>query len=333
MPGPELLLGGIILGALVLYALLGGADFGGGLWDLLARGPRRAEQRALIARAIAPVWEVNHVWLILALVLLFTGFPLAFSALGTALHVPLVLFLLGIVARGSAFAFRSFDSRGERANLRWGLLFSGASLISPLLLGATVGALASGRVVVGEPWAWLSPFTFVTGLFALALFGFLAAVYLCNEAEAPALAEDFRRRALLSAGVVALLAAAVLGLAHDEAPRVFYGLWRSPWALGLHGATAVVAVATFVFLGTRRYRAARLSAAAQVGLIVLGWGISQFPYLIVPTVTLAQGGAHPETQRLVLRTLPWGGAVLGPSLALLFWVFKRRPSAAPPANP
>ena len=155
----EVLLGGAIVVALMLYVLLAGADFGGGVWDLLAFGPRRARQRQAIEHAIGPIWEANHVWLILVVVVMFTAFPTAFAALSTSLHVPLTLFLGGVVFRGSAFAFRSFDGgagagsgadRGDRAQRRWGLIFSLASLISPLLLGMTVGAIASGRIRVTD---------------------------------------------------------------------------------------------------------------------------------------------------------------------------------------
>jgi len=321
MPPPEALLGGSILGALTAYAVLGGADFGGGVWDLFARGPRQAEQRRLIAHALAPVWEVNHVWLIVALVLLFTGFPRAFAFVGESLHVPLVALLLGIVGRGSAFAFRAFDVRGDRVGQRWGRVFSVSSLLSPLLLGATVGALASGRLVPGSAFAWVSPFSVVTGLFALALFAFLAAVYLCAEADGPDLRESFRTRALVSGVIVAAMAALVLAISSREATVVFHGLLRSRWALLLHGATAIFALTTFAALLDRRFELARLTAAGQVGLIVLGWGASQYPYLVVPSFTLADA-ARPETLRLALLVLPLGGALLLPSLWLLFRVFK-----------
>src|SRR5881409_3123302 len=190
------LVAGIIVVALNAYALLGGADFGGGVWDLLARGPRRERQRHLIAEAIGPVWEANHVWLILAIVLLFTCFPPAFARLGTLLHIPLSIVLIGIVLRGSAFTFWRYGggAQGDREQRRWGLLFAVASLITPLLLGATVGAIASGRLGDGGRGtgdgfyatyvaSWLNPFALAVGLFALVAFAFLAAVYLTLEAE------------------------------------------------------------------------------------------------------------------------------------------------------
>src|SRR5206468_5641916 len=138
------ILAGIIFVALNAYALLGGADFGGGAWDLLALGPRKERQRELVAGAIGPVWEANHVWLILAIVLLFTGFPPAFARLGTLLHIPLSLVLIGIVLRGSAFTFWRYGADAEQRH--WGMVFAIASLITPFLLGTTAGTIASGAL-------------------------------------------------------------------------------------------------------------------------------------------------------------------------------------------
>jgi len=325
---PADLLGSVILAALVAYALLAGADFGGGIWDLLAAGPRRAEQRALVEHAIGPIWEANHVWLILVVVVLFTGFPAAFAAVSTTLFTPLVLLLVGIVLRGAAFTFRAYDDRGDRVQARWGLVFSGSSVLAPLLLGVVVGALASGRLRVGPdgaplsaPLDALSPFTAATGLFACALFAFLAATYLAVEAEG-ALRDDFRARALLAGVAVFLAAALAAALSWSEAPLVFHGLTGRRWSLPLHAATAVSALGAFAALLGRRFRLARLAAAAQVALIVLGWGASQYPYLVVPDVTLASASGPRATQVALLVALAAGALTLFPSLYLLFRVFK-----------
>ncbi|AKF84049.1 cytochrome BD ubiquinol oxidase subunit II [Myxococcus fulvus 124B02] len=336
----DVLLGFLLAGTFVLYALFGGADFGGGVWDLLAFGPRKAEQRALIARAMGPVWEVNHVWLIVGLVLLFAGFPRAFAALSVALHVPLTLLLLGIVFRGAAFTFRTYDTRGDVAQRRWGLVFSGASVVAPLLLGMCVGAVVSGsihvegRVVMSGFFAsWLSPFAWAVGVLALALFAFLAAVYLTHESSTPGLREDFRARAL-GAGVAVFVAAVlVLVLARDGAPRVWEGLSRSPFALGLHAATGVSAAAAFALLWTRRFAWARLAAALQAGLIVLGWAASQYPYLVVPDITLRAAAASPGTLKLLLVAIGVGALIVIPSVILLFRVFRPRPEGMSVPHP
>ena len=139
-------LAGLLVVALNAYVLSGGADFGGGVWDLLASGRRKAAQRDLVARAIGPVWEANHVWLILAVVLLFTCFPAAFARLAVTLNLPLTGVLVGVVLRGSAFAFRGYGGDRDVVQRRWGRVFAVASLVTPVLLGVAVGAVASGAV-------------------------------------------------------------------------------------------------------------------------------------------------------------------------------------------
>ena len=212
----ETIIAGVMIASLVLYALLGGADYGGGVWDLFAFGPRARKQRTLIAEAISPVWEANHVWLILVIVILFTAFPPAFAAIATALHIPITLLLIGIVLRGTAFTFRTYDVQRDEVQRRWSLVFSIASIITPVLLGITLGAIASGTVRVedgvvvnGFFRSWLAVFPFAVGFFALALFAFLAAVYLTLETRDRELQEDFRLRAIVAGVVVGILALTV----------------------------------------------------------------------------------------------------------------------------
>jgi len=325
----DLLLAGTMGAALCLYFLFGGADFGGGVWDLLARGPRAAAQRRAIAAAIGPVWEANHVWLILVIVVLFTGFPTAYALISVALHIPLTLFLIGVVLRGSAFAFRALDMSGDSGQRRFGLVFSIASTIAPVLLGMIVAALVSGNirvmdgtVVVSGFWdGWLGLFPLAVGLFSLALCALLAASYLCVETTDPALREDFRRRALAAAAAVGVAALVAFELATDEAPRVRVALAMS---LPFHLPTGAAAVTAIVALLTRRFRLARAAVAAQTVLILFGWAMAQYPYLIVPDVTLQGASASPRTQRLLLIVLAAGLPVLVPSLWLLFRVFKPR---------
>jgi cytochrome d ubiquinol oxidase subunit II len=229
---PEVI-AGVIAVALNAYVLTGGADFGGGVWDMFATGVRRERQRELIADSIAPIWEANHVWLIVVVVVLFTGFPSAFSMMGTVLHIPLTIMLIGIVLRGSAFVFRSYGPYGRN---RWGLAFAITSVVTPLLLGSIIGSIATGAVadaaekiggvtsfteVFVRPWA--TAFPAAVGLFALALFAFLAATYLTVETRDDELREDFRIRAIAAAGAVFACAAVALVLARSAAPR---SSWR-----------------------------------------------------------------------------------------------------------
>jgi cytochrome d ubiquinol oxidase subunit II len=319
----------VLLASLIIYALLGGADYGGGVWDLFAFGSRAPEQRSLIANAIGPVWEANHVWLILVIVILFTAFPPAFAAISTALHIPLTMMLIGIVLRGTTFTFRSYDVQRDDVQRRWSLVFSIASIITPILLGVTLGAIASGTirvensvVVSGFFNSWLAPFPFAVGFFALALFAFLAAVYLTLETPSHDLQEDFRLRSLIAGLAVAVLALTVFLLAGTGAPTVRAGISRTWWALILHLFTAVFAVTAFYSLWTRKYRVARVCAAAQVTLILLGWAFAQYPHLVEPDITIASAAAPSITLQLLLGALAIGALVLFPSYYYLLRVFK-----------
>ncbi|HKR12916.1 MAG TPA: cytochrome d ubiquinol oxidase subunit II [Pyrinomonadaceae bacterium] len=326
----ETIIAGVMIASLVLYALLGGADYGGGVWDLFAFGPRARRQRALIAEAIGPVWEANHVWLILVIVILFTAFPPAFAVIATALHIPITLLLIGIILRGTAFTFRTYDVQRDDIQRRWSLVFSIASIITPILLGTTLGAIASGTIRVengtvasGFFNSWLAPFPFAVGFFALALFAFLAAVYLTVEAdEERELQEDFRRRALIAGVAVGVLALTVFVLAGTGAPTVRAGISRTSWALGLHFLTAVAALGAFFTLWTRRYKIARVCTAAQVTLILLGWAFAQYPAVVEPDITLWSAAAPQITLQLLLGALVAGALLLFPSYYYLFRIFK-----------
>ena len=320
-----------LFGSLVIYALTGGADFGGGVWDLFASGPRAKPQRALIARAIAPIWEANHVWLILAVVILFSAFPPAFAALCTALHVPLGLLLLGIVLRGSAFAFRSYGP-GPDFERRLDRVFAVSSLLTPVMLGVVVGAIASGGVPASlEPRPlrayfdlWLAPFPLALGAFTLCLFAFLAAVYLAVEAEDAPLREDFRARGLASGLACAALAWLCLWLASRDAAHVVHGLTTGLRAALFHASTAAAAIGALAALYTRRFRLARVLAAAQVALVVGGWALAQAPYLVPPDLTITSAAAPRSVLLPLIAALGAGLALVVPSFLLLFGVFKRR---------
>lgn len=322
--------------SLAAYVLLGGADFGGGVWDLFASGPRREQQRDLIAHAIAPIWEANHVWLILAIVLTFTCFPPAYARLGTVLHIPLTLMLVGIVLRGSAFIFRAYDTDPE-SQRRWGRLFAIASLVTPLLLGICIGAVASGRVVESDEGSfvdrfvapWLTPFSLATGLLTLAVFALLAAVFLTLETSDRELADDFRRRGLMAGAAVFVTALAALGLARSHAPLMTEGLIGSPWALPFHVLTGVSGLATLGTLWLRRFRLARMTVGVQVLCIVGGWALAQYPYVIPPDLTILEAAAPPKTLRLTIIVLGAGGVILLPSLVYLFRIFKGAPADQP----
>jgi len=328
---------GVMVLSLNMYVLLGGADFGGGVWDFFARGNKQDEQRALIAEAIGPIWEANHVWLILVVVLLFSCFPKAFAHLATELHVPLTIMLVGVVLRGSAFTFRTYDSKQDAVQRRWGRIFSVASLLTPIVLGVCLGAVSSGALPLRspreaaalsfaarfvDPW-FASAFPWAVGLLTLLLFAFLAASYLTVEAPEGVLRDVFRRRALQSQGALLLTALATLVVARAENPLLFDGLTNGRTALIMHMITACAAATSIWALFTRRFQIARLAAAAQASFILWGWAWTQFPWIIPPDRTITELAAPRITLQLILGALGIGTVILLPSFVYLFRVFKR----------
>lgn len=329
---PELI-GLVALVLLIAYAVLGGADFGGGVWNLLAWGVRAEEQRRAVAVAMGPVWEANHVWLIFLIVILFTAYPLAFAALSVALFWPFHLVLAGIVLRGAAFVFRAHGRAAAGTPLGWGAVFGAASVITPLLLGASLAAVSTGQIRVvdgivqrGVESSWPGAFTLATGVLTLAVCAYLAAMYLTLETEGE-LREDFRVRALILWLVGGVISLGTLLLARSEAPRLWQELTSFPPVLAVL-AGILVAPATAFALWRRRYGLARELAVGQVALLLIGWALAQRPYIIYPDVTLSGSAAPPATLGFVLWTLPFGLALLLPSLWFLFAVFKWRNPAA-----
>lgn len=320
--------GAVLLAGVVLYALLGGADFGGGVWDLLARGPRAEQQRRAIAHAIGPIWEANHVWLIFVIVVVFTAFPPVYSELSSALYLPFTLALLGIVFRGAAFIFRAQAQGILWAERGWGRVFAVASTVTPAIFGMAAGAVASGRVrlVDGKPvngyWSpWLSLFPLTIGGLALCICAYLAAVYLTLE-TAGGLQEDFRRKALWTGAVFTALSMLALLLARSRAPQIWHGLTREapvmvPLALAATGLSGWA-------VWSRRYHLARVAAAVGVTVLLAGWALAQYPYLVVPDLTFDESAAPDATLRALLIVLGGGALLLAPSLWLLFSVFKRQ---------
>jgi cytochrome d ubiquinol oxidase subunit II len=315
--------------SLVVYSLLGGADYGAGFWDLLSFGPNREGQRNLIGEAIQPVWETNHVWLILIIVLMFSGFPVAFSAITVKLAVPLYLVLLGVVLRGSSFVFRHYFVGNVRMQLYWGRVFSISSSMTPLFLGIVIGGISGDAVAANERftgngffWSWFHPFPLLVGLLSLSLFAYLSACYLTVEAEDPALQSDFRTRALVSGGASIVLAALTYLVAGHGAHGIKDGLWNNPYARLIEIGAIVATISAFEALWSRSYRRARIASAAQVTLILLGWGIAQFPYLVRPDITIYNGASPRSVLTSLIIVVSIGAVVLVPSLALLFYVFK-----------
>lgn len=314
--------------SVIIYASLEGADFGGGLWDFLAFGPQKDEMRKIIKDAIAPVWEANNVWLTYLIVGLLTAFPIVAQLLTTALFIPLVLILIGIVLRGSTFIFRSFSPSALRP--LWGHIFSVTSILTPFLFGTMAAAVASGalRIVhgqmpVGLIGAWLTPFAIVVGLMAIALCATISAVYLTVEAQAihkQKLVESFRWRALFAGACMAILGLVGLILSPSEAPILWQGMLdHAIWAVVV---TLLIGIATAATLVFRRFRFSRILMIMQTGALIGTWGLAQLPYIVPPSLTVTSAASPPLTLLELFISALVGMSMLIPALWFLFHVFK-----------
>jgi cytochrome bd ubiquinol oxidase subunit II len=328
----------IVLIGLALYVVLGGADFGAGLWQLATlpatrRGSAEARERAEEIReyahhAMGPVWEANHVWLIFVLTVTWTAYPEAFGSIASTLAVPLFIAALGVVARGAAYALRSGTDR-PRELARIDTVFAVASLLAPFALGTIVGALASERVPLGNAAgaqfsSWLNPTSIITGALAVAVSAYLAAVYLAADAARAGdrqLTGSFRLRALLAAALAGALAVAGLIVLHGDAHRVYHRLLQGPGLPALI-VSVLAGVATVALVLARRFDSARVTAALAVAGMIAGWGLAQQPRLL-HELTVQQAAAPHETLVLVLVAIAIGAVILFPSLALLFSLMLR----------
>ncbi len=333
----EVVLGASLVGALTCYLLTGGADFGAGMWSLFALGKSGQRQRALIDQALGPIWEANHVWLIVAVTILFTAFPAAFALITTALHIPLTLMLLGIVLRGTAFAVRTHDiASGIDASSGtsdiWRYVFAGSSILTPALLGICLGAVASGHLTaVSSPGSftqrfvapWLAPFPLIVGILTTVLVAYLAAAYLLVEARDHDLRTQFARRAMVSCAAVLVVGGLALWVARDGAPEIYSALLHTP--LGIMSVFLAISfhLAALSALWRLRGRSARNLAIGGAVIMFWGWALSQYPFLVEPHLTIAQAAPHPTLQ-LLFVTLVLGSLVLFPLLYYLYRIFKGR---------
>jgi cytochrome bd ubiquinol oxidase subunit II len=328
--------GAILLATITLYAILGGADFGGGLWDLLAGGDRRGQApRQLIDESITPVWEANHVWLVFALVIFWTGFPDAFAAVMSAVALPIWLAVGGIVLRGAGFAFRK-EARGITLQRAAGATFAFSSLLTPFFMGTVIGAMAAGQIPAGASRASLPAWTGATSLLIGFLFvgacGYLAAIYLIGEAAGRGdrrLETYFARRAQAAGLVTGALSLATLAELHGSNPALFRHLTGRALPLVIIAAVTGVAVVALLTVSPARLgapsgspgrtRGARPLAALGVAAVIWGWGVAQYPTLLPGTpVTLSNAGA-PHTTLVALVVLFVALVlIVGPSFGLLF---------------
>jgi cytochrome bd ubiquinol oxidase subunit II len=306
------------------YAVFGGADFGAGFWDLTAGGAERGERpRALVDHSIGPVWEANHVWLIFSLVILWTAFSEAFASITLTLFVPLSIAALGIVLRGSSFAFRKavFRTRDQR---NFGAAFALSSVFVPYCLGAVAGAIASGRVPAGgkagDPWSsWINPTSILGGVLAVCVCAFLAATYLVWDArrlEDDTMVEYFRRRAVGAAVVAGVAAFVGIFVLRDDATYVFHGLTSR--ALPFVIISALCGVGALVLLARNAPRGGRMLAVGAVASVVVAWGVAQWPYILPTSLKVADAAAPSSTLKAVLVVFGVAVLIIVPSMILLY---------------
>jgi cytochrome bd ubiquinol oxidase subunit II len=324
------------LQGVVLYAILAGADFGAGIWQLLAgRGERGRRIREHAHRSMAPVWEANHVWLIFVLVVVWTGYPVAFASIASTLAVALTAAGLGIVLRGVAYALRSASAGpGEQRTID--TMTAVGSLVAPFALAAAAGAIASRRVPVGNAagdlWSsWLNPTSIMAGVLALLSSAYLAAVYLAADARRAGddeMVATFRLRALVAGAVAGVAAIAGAFVVRADARWIFDRLVDTPAVLSV-ALSVLAGAAALALVARRRLDAARVSAAVAVAAVVGGWALAQNPMLL-PGLTVREAAAPDNVLWLLVVSILAGGLILFPSLGLLFRLVLRGRFSAPP---
>ncbi len=314
----------VLFAGLAAYAVFGGADFGAGFWMAFAFGRAASEQREAMFDAMGPVWETNHVWLILVLVVLWTAFPSVFAAVFTGLYLPLVVALLGIVFRGAAFAFRHYGSPGENELPATGLVFSIASIVTPFAMGVAVGAVAGGHLdpdatATGIFEAWLHPFPIVCGFIALGIIAFLTPAYMLLRPVGD-LREDFRRSALAGSLFLGAMTTLAIPVAFADA-NAFSDRLDEPRAIAAIVVAVMMGLASLFVLLRGLDRLTPVVAGATVVAVLAAWAAAQYPYMILPDLRIQDAAAGDATLEAFLIVLPIGSLILVPSLVFLFRLF------------
>lgn len=313
----------LILAGLVAYSVFAGADFGAGFWMLPGGGlTQRVREHA--HRAMGPVWEANHVWLIFVLVICWTGYPEAFASIMSTLTIPLFIAAIGIILRGSTYVLRSAEGT-TRMGSAADIVFAAASILTPFALGTVVGGIASGRVPVGNAagdmvTSWVNPTSAMIGAIAVVTGAYLAAVYLAADARRVGDAEledAFRRRALIMAVVAGAVALGALPVIRDDAPRLYDGLTHGA-GLACVIVSAAAGLVTISFVWIRRFELSRVTSAAAVALIIGGWAFAQRPYILPPYLTVKEAASEHGTLIAIVVSAVLAAVLLLPSLSLLY---------------
>lgn len=320
--------------SILLYLVLGGADFGAGILELMTSSRNRSRTRNTLYHAIGPIWEANHMWLIIAIVILFVGFPFIYSEMSTYLHIPLLIMLMGIIARGTAFVFRHYDAVRDEMQWLYNRIFISSSFITPLFLGIIAGSTVSGHIGSQENdflsayvFSWLHWFSVAVGLFTVSLCGFLASIYLIGEADDEHDRQRFIRKAR-SMNIAAVICGALVFLA-AEVEHVPLRQWVFTNPVGL---TAVIAaslslIALWYFIQRGKVMILRVLAGFQVTMILLAISYAHFPYFIIikdgPSLSLLEHQAPPKTMEALALALLLGSVLILPALFYLYYSFQK----------
>lgn len=316
--------------SILLYVLLGGADFGAGIIEIFT-GQRGINS---ISKAIAPVWEANHIWLIVIVVIIFNAFPEVYSTVGTYLHIPLLLILFGIIFRGTAFTFRYYDPYEDDSHQIYTLVFKIFSVLTPFFLGVTIGAIILGDITI-DPEAtfyarfmkpWINLYSFMMGVFMVELFAFLAAVYLSGEPVSEDLSRQFQKYtgwimwALIGTGFLVFVTAEIHGM---QLLRLFINS-----GISMTSAFTATILLPFLINFMRRGKVVftRITAGAITTAVIVGWFGVQFPVLVsiknAEALTIYNTAAPHKTILMLVLALIIGLAIVIPLLVYLFKVFK-----------
>ncbi len=324
--------------SLLLYCLMGGADFGAGILEIFMGRENRRAQREIVDRALGPVWEANHMWLILMVVILFMGFPGVYSRVSTNLHLPLTAMLMGIIARGCAFTFRHYDAVKGRSQKPYNLFFAYASLWTPFWLGVVTGALVPGGMTMeptgyldGYVRPWLRPFPLALGLFTICLFALLAAVYLIGESPAGPIRKRFARRAVAASAAAVASGGVVFWGAENDGIHLALKFAGSLPAIACMVAATVLMPVLWVSLTREWGWGSRILAGGQIALILAAWFAVQFPVLVRMREGRDLTFFNAHAPAATLNQLGWalivGAALILPALFYLLRVFKTESAA------
>jgi cytochrome d ubiquinol oxidase subunit II len=319
----------ILAVSFLLYTLLGGADFGGGIIETFAG--RKGEKT--VSKAMAPVWEANHVWLILVIVIIFTGFPSVYSAISLYLHIPLMIVLFGIVLRGSAFTFRYYDVSENHIHKYFSLCFQASSLITPVFLGITLGAMMMGGISTANTGSfyerfmqpWFNVFCFTLGLFVASLFAFIAGVFLIGETQSSE-QKKYIRLSKLFLVITFILGSVVFVTAEMKSHHLIGDFFQSPISITAFCVAMLIIPVIWYLFHHPRSLYLRALIGLQVMLILLGWFAIHFPTIIYiknsDPLTFFNSHAPDATLLQLLIALFVGLLLILPAFYFLFKVFK-----------